>query len=352
MEVLLAIFVVVLAIYLVNFARITPSKKHKKICRVVRIKKLCHAAVLHQGGDQDNISFSTKDATTSTYSSFIEALRARLTNGAPTECGIPVLPQSSSVPDSRRFVLVDLSNSDGNTVTVAIDVENVYVKAFRVGDQVRFFNDAPEAAIKTSFTKTVKPPLPKKPPVNFRPVGCTCNYRDLENRKDTQPRKETNLGISALDKAIKELWGNVDAADGSSLLVIIQMVSEAVRFRYIEKQVRGSIIRRNSSEADTLEADNFKPDPFMLSLENNWSKISKAIQSRNGIVFQDSVILDCPKNKDVITVANIQSPVIFDLVLLLHAGRQREDRPRGKPRKPSILGNPPGRGNQKKKFSS
>ncbi|XP_058220732.1 ribosome-inactivating protein PMRIPt-like [Rhododendron vialii] len=270
MRVQLAIFVVVLAIYL---------------------------GVVLQGA-KTNIPFSTKDATRSTYSSFIDALRAHLTNGVPRVSGIPVLPSSSSVPDSRRFVLVDLSNNVGNTITVAIDVVNVYVVAFLVRDQVYFFRDAPEAAFRTLFKETN---------INHHNLSYSGNYVDLERR--SQSRELTDLGLSNLDHAISRLWyDRSDAAVASSFLVIIQMVSEAVRFRFIETRIRQSITSGTS----------FRPDPAMLSLENGWSSLSTAIQSSlDGVVFSRSVTLRSVSNNPVIVESTL-SPVIAGLALLLY----------------------------------
>ncbi|KAF7150952.1 hypothetical protein RHSIM_Rhsim02G0080100 [Rhododendron simsii] len=161
----------------------------------------------HRDGDnEDSIPFSTTDATNSTYTSFIEALRARLTNGVPKVFDIAVLPQRSSVPDSRRFVLVNLSNYDGTTITVAIDVVNVYMVAFRVRDQAYFFRDAPEAAFTTLFTETV----------DRQPLDCSGNYVDLERR--SQSRERICLGLADLHYGIFGLWHDVYAALGSSLI--------------------------------------------------------------------------------------------------------------------------------------
>ncbi|KAF7113331.1 hypothetical protein RHSIM_RhsimUnG0137100 [Rhododendron simsii] len=286
MRVLLAISVVGLAIYL-----------------GVPIKKI-YLGVVPQGGDQDNIPFSTSDAN-STYTSFIEALRARLTNGVPTVSGIPVLPQNSCVPDWRRFVLVDLSNYAGNTVTVAIDVVNVYVVAFRVRDRAYFFRDAPAAAHTTLFTETI----------DRSSLDCSGSYVDLERRRRSRSRELTDLGIAALDHAITNLSYNVDDALGSSFLVIIQMVSEAVRFRYIEIRVQRSITRGTC----------FRPDPGMLSRENAWSSLSTAAQSSlNGTVFNRPVMLQNASGGPVI-VADIESLVIAGLALLLYRCPARSD---------------------------
>ncbi|PQQ17058.1 abrin-d-like [Prunus yedoensis var. nudiflora] len=64
--------------------------------------------------------FSTSNATPQTYRTFIDALRLRLTAGRPTSHGIPVLPRNEDVQNAQRFLLVDLTNSENNTITVAI----------------------------------------------------------------------------------------------------------------------------------------------------------------------------------------------------------------------------------------
>ncbi|BBG94372.1 hypothetical protein Prudu_002634 [Prunus dulcis] len=92
--------------------------------------------------------FSTRNATPQTYRTFIDALRLRLTAGRPKSYGIPVLPRKEDVQNAQRFLLVDLTNSENNTITVAIDVVNAYVVGYAAGGRSYFLaenapNDRP-----------------------------------------------------------------------------------------------------------------------------------------------------------------------------------------------------------------
>ncbi|KAI8024750.1 hypothetical protein LOK49_LG02G01500 [Camellia lanceoleosa] len=75
-----------------------------------------------------SISFNVAGATVATYRDFIGALREIVSRGTQTVNGLPVLNPESKVLVGNRFVLVRLIN--GVTVTLAIDVVNLYVVAF------------------------------------------------------------------------------------------------------------------------------------------------------------------------------------------------------------------------------
>ncbi|KAJ8423181.1 hypothetical protein Cgig2_016785 [Carnegiea gigantea] len=53
------------------------------------------------------------------------------------------------------------------------------------------------------------------------------------------------------------------------LLTVIQMVSEAIRFQYIEDQIKDNF------------SDSYAPDPRALDLEKNWEKLTKVIIAAN-----------------------------------------------------------------------
>ncbi|RWR91465.1 type 2 ribosome-inactivating protein [Cinnamomum micranthum f. kanehirae] len=55
------------------------------------------------------LTFTTKRATKTSYTQFIEALRAQLESGQEPH-GIPMSRERSTVTDSQLFVLVELSN--------------------------------------------------------------------------------------------------------------------------------------------------------------------------------------------------------------------------------------------------
>nr|GFA09982.1 lectin precursor [Tanacetum cinerariifolium] len=91
-------------------------------------------------------------------------------------------------------------------------------------------------------------------------LGFSGNYGSLPDRDRIE------LGHGALNYAIINLY--YCRSQPSALLVIIQMVAQAVRIRYIEH-----LILRN------MYANlNFIPDSRAISLENIWSDLSQQIQ--------------------------------------------------------------------------
>ncbi|GJZ43057.1 ribosome-inactivating protein [Tanacetum coccineum] len=107
---------------------------------------------------------------------------------------------------------------------------------------------------------------------NGREPNITA-YGQLENNggglssRSLGEREATELGHGALNDAIENLYYRESRK--SALLVIIQMVSEAVRIRYIEH-----LIRRNKLGENL----NFIPDPRAITMENRWSRLSRQIQ--------------------------------------------------------------------------
>ncbi|XP_057979730.1 ricin-like [Malania oleifera] len=70
-----------------------------------------------------------------------------------------------------------------------------------------------------------------------------------------------------------------------SLIVAIQMVSEALRFTYIEQWVCNRIGGGYKI---------FRPDAAMISLENKWKALSKAVQTSKDGIFPSPVQLQKP----------------------------------------------------------
>ncbi|PWA53911.1 ribosome-inactivating protein bryodin II [Artemisia annua] len=94
--------------------------------------------------------------------------------------------------------------------------------------------------------------------------GFAGNYGSL------LPRDCHELGHGALNDAIMNLYyEHSRQSQRIALLVIIQMVPEAVRIRYIEHLIRRNMLGENL---------NFIPDAMARSMENVWSALSKQIQ--------------------------------------------------------------------------
>ncbi|XP_062105106.1 ribosome-inactivating protein cucurmosin-like [Humulus lupulus] len=186
------------------------------------------------------------------YKSFIQSLRDKLKSKTESH-GIPVLPAESD----KRFVYATLYNKHVN-ITFAIYAVNAYVVAYQV-DAVEkrcyFFEEFPSDSKAGVFDQ-----CPQKKALNF-----PTTYGSLGDRE------KTPLGFEPLSHCLytfNKFDGTGDDTDlRKGLLVVIQMVSEAARFIYIEQKM----------------VNKFKPEGDIISHENKWEDLSKQIQeSKNG----------------------------------------------------------------------
>ncbi|KAM1024969.1 hypothetical protein TB2_037578 [Malus domestica] len=179
----------------------------------------------------------------------IITLRARLTAGQPTSHGIPVLPRIKDVPDAQRFLYVDLTNYNGDTINVAIDVVNVYVMGYRSGNKSYIlasnakkpapthilFPTAPAAA---QSTRTMLPFTGDYPALGAyarrtaQPSASGARNPGSRIHEDIPMLEQIPLGRNELDNAINKLHYAASHSDQAvAFIVIIQIVSEAARFR-------------------------------------------------------------------------------------------------------------------------
>ncbi|XP_027352709.1 agglutinin-1 [Abrus precatorius] len=244
--------------------------------------------------NEDPIKFTTGSATPASYNQFIDALRERLTGGLIY--GIPVLRDPSTVEEPNRYVTAELSYSDTVSIQLGIDLTNAYVVAYRAGSESFFFRDAPASASTYLFTGTQQYSLP-----------FDGNYDDLEKWAH-QSRQRISLGLEALRQGIKFLRSGAsdDEEIARTLIVIIQMVAEAARFRYISKLVVISLTNRAA----------FQPDPSMLSLENTWEPLSRGVQQSVQDTFPQNVTLINVRQERVV-VTSLSHPSVSALALML-----------------------------------
>ncbi|KAK9911618.1 hypothetical protein M0R45_035514 [Rubus argutus] len=219
-----------------------------------------------------NTAFSTVVATSDTYRDFITTLRSNLIAKGTVMYDIPVLRES--VPDSElyeRFVLVDLSNTN-HTITIAVDVVNLHVAGFSNGEYSYFLADAHPAALNYLFNDTT--PFPK--------LRFGGSFSDLELAAN-QSREETIQGIIPLQDAITTLFDTTTdhASKAASLIVIIEMVVEAAKFKWSEQRFRDCI---------QIKCTLITP-PTVLILEEKWSDLSFAIQSSYNGLFRTTIEL-------------------------------------------------------------
>ena len=142
--------------------------------------------------------------------------------------------------------MVNLTDYACNTISVAIDMVNVYVVAYCVGDQYSYFLQDIPTATTTLFPGTTRNQL-----------RYTSEYSDLETARG-RSRETIYLGIPELATAVSNLWYH--GSDPVALIVIIQMVSEANRFGYIESQV----VRSDSCHGRVIRNQQYLFPIFLL----------------------------------------------------------------------------------------
>ncbi|XP_057964301.1 ricin-like [Malania oleifera] len=218
--------------------------------------------------DYPTVKFTTNGFVTKKYyRQFLKTIRGRVANESDARHGIPVLPNPSAVSDSQRFVLVELSNNAEDVVTLAIDVTNMYVVAYRAEDESYFFQEAPDVAFTELFTST-----------NQNTLTYCGNYKDLLRVAGLSDLDRVQVGMQELDTSISLLFhrsgAHIDQEKvARSLIICILMISEAVRFRHIEQRV-----------ADTIRSDSygsFSPNGAVISFVRSWSQLSRGIQESN-----------------------------------------------------------------------
>jgi len=247
------------------------------------------------------LHFTTKGATKNSFFYFISRLRDQLASGEVSN-EIPLMREPSTVWECERYFLVRLTNSSGYSISLGIDIINAHVVAYRVGDRTSFFCDSPPNAWRCLGSKEN----------DSLPFGS--NYISLQRTAKVLHRGEIPLGLTELNGAITNLYSDRDSRRVAlSLLVCIQMICEAARFRYIEHLVRHSI----------SEGEGFRPNGSMITLENNWDALSRAVQRSIGGAFANPVQLVSPSGgpENVDNVNHIS--VIQNLALMKFFCRSR-----------------------------
>ncbi|EEF47914.1 ribosome-inactivating protein gelonin-like [Ricinus communis] len=215
------------------------------------------ARVLPLTKSYSNVTFYVDSKDPYTYRLFIQQLRDLLAEDGSVSHSIPVLPTNVPATSDRRFVLVILEEV-GNYTNLALDVISANIVGFSAERYSYFFKDVPDDIYASPlFLGTHKTRLP-----------FGGSYGSLED--EGAYRESTTLGSGPFNDAATQLyayhWDNtIDIAP--SLLVAIQMISEAARFTYIEQELFDIYVAGLVPKCD------------ILSLQDNWSTLSNAIQT-------------------------------------------------------------------------
>ncbi|KAK9112821.1 hypothetical protein Scep_020340 [Stephania cephalantha] len=179
------------------------------------------------------------------------------------------------------FSSVDLLDDDHSiSSNLVINV----VVGYRVGNQRYFFDEAPASAPDLLFTNATW----------TSPYQRSSNYNALE-RRARATRENIPLGLQVLLGAISTLTSQPE--DPRSILIVIQMISEAARYWEIESRVRNNV--------------EFSPDGYMIDLENNWGSLSAQIQMSDFLAFETEITIGDR------VADNVNSFVIAGLYLML-----------------------------------
>nr|XP_018902288.1 PREDICTED: ribosome-inactivating protein luffaculin 1-like [Bemisia tabaci] len=194
----------------------------------------------------------------------------------------PRLCPKNRLGRDERFVRVKFDFGHNKVVTFAVDASNLYIVGFAVNHEKAylFTAESPDDKLPTDFFgRGIK---------STKDMG-PGNYDDME--KASGARTGVQLGLESLNTAIYQLAGKPDdlRVRANSLLVVIQMVSEAARFGYVEHRVNNWV--------------SSYPDLKTINLENKWGTISEQIQkadAKTGKLPAPFTIFDEQENRQQI----------------------------------------------------
>nr|AAL61546.1 ribosome inactivating protein type 1 precursor [Phytolacca americana] len=250
------------------------------------------------------ISFDVGSATISKYTTFQESLRNQAKDANLKCYGIPMLPNSNLNP---KYLLIELraklSTSEVKTITLMLRRHNLYVMGYSDPIDVNKCRFHTFKDISGTERQDVETTLCPDPNSRIRKdINYDSRYPTMETKAGVQSGSQVQLGIEILNSGIGKISGVssfTEKTEAGFLLVAIQMVSEAARFKYIENQ------------AKTNFNAGFFPDPKVISLEEAWGKTSEAIHgAKNGAFSKPLELVDAQGNKwIVLRVDEIKSDV-------------------------------------------
>ncbi|XP_022158438.1 ribosome-inactivating protein cucurmosin-like [Momordica charantia] len=247
-----------------------------------------------KGQRRITISTTNIDSYVSSLNTFRIALRDN-----KKVCNIPLL--RANVIDKNRFIEISIASTN-ITIGLAIDLVNVYVLGYYTPNPscsaYHYFSD-PVAVRATQYVF--------KNPTQQKSLPFDGGYPDFE--KYGANRRSLDLGLTSLNHLLPALYEYgctgtkyIQTDVAKALVVAVQVVSEAARFRMIQIAV----------------PNNHKPNAEVLSLQNSWSDLSEAVQRAdcgNGR-FKDKVTLNDEKGHPV-DVWNISSKYVSGNLKLL-----------------------------------
>ncbi|KIJ38555.1 hypothetical protein M422DRAFT_210802, partial [Sphaerobolus stellatus SS14] len=195
------------------------------------------------------VTLNVETATAATYRNFIEDIRRRLQYGSVLSHDRPLLRPQERNPEHWFEVGLTTSTPD-RTVWLRVRSDNLYVDAYRA-ENVEQWSEFNNSAGRHLFEGS-------------RLLEFGCNYNSLERHGGR--RIDTSLGQPQLHTTVNWLFdAETVARRAQALIVIIQMISEAIRFLAIT-----NFVVTNWRNGTT-------PTNQIIALENGWRDISIAL---------------------------------------------------------------------------
>ncbi|KAJ4850451.1 hypothetical protein Tsubulata_030392 [Turnera subulata] len=210
--------------------------------------------------------------------------------------GIPSLPMKK-VSGLDRFGLVTLKYGSQVSVSLVIDVNNIYVAGFysnnpKATPQKAYYYFTGDTAYQTVASQL------------FDRDTSVLSLKYGGDYGSLGDRSKVPLGRSPLIAAVQALYNRKDPyALKSSLSVVVQMVSEFVR----------SDLVMNRHKFDESKA----ADRDMEFVENNWASNSKAVRSVTSSSKHFATPIILPLSKPEEAIKNVDDAIKVGLVSLL-----------------------------------
>ncbi|XP_074310191.1 ribosome-inactivating protein saporin-7-like [Silene latifolia] len=246
------------------------------------------------------IALDLANPTQAKYSACLTSIRNDVKHPKLNYGGIPVIGAPTAT-----YLRIDLTVATG-TVSLALKRSDLYVVALLAKNdknvnRAYYFNGQITSAQLDKLFPEAKGAANQQKITEYAE-----NYASLE-KAAKMDRKKAGLGIGKLVTFLGAVNGKARQvqAEAKFMMVAIQMISEAARFRYIEKMVLNNF------------PNGFNPDDKVLILERNWDRISAAIKGSKNGVFSPSLVLKSPEVKTSWTVSKATE---LDMGLLKHLG--------------------------------
>ncbi|XP_048493337.1 antiviral protein alpha [Beta vulgaris subsp. vulgaris] len=257
-----------------------------------------------------DLSFDLGSATKTIFSKLLSDVRDKVKD-PKLKYGDTNVPAIAAPSNPSKYLLVDIKTPEGATITFALNKNDIYLDAyldkFEGKYRAHFFTNTPDTAKKSLFPEA-------KGDKNRLDMHYANTYDAIEGKAGAK-RSNFGLGVEKLKGLVNYVYGlkvdkkkGVDPKEAKLMLVLIQMFSEAGRFKYIEDMILQNF--------DT----SIIPDPKATRMENRWGKISEGIKnSKKGVISPELDLLDAQgKAWKVSKVKDIEG----DMGILKYSGKK------------------------------